>query len=96
MYFLGGFPTNWRYQHNTLHHRFTNMDGHDEDISPISILRFSPHKPILKVHKFQHIYAWFFYGLMTISWAIYRDFVQLYRYTNANKNAYSKKVLCIY
>jgi linoleoyl-CoA desaturase len=91
MYFLGGFPTNWRYQHNTLHHRFTNVDGHDEDISPVGILRFSPHKPALKIHRFQHIYAWFFYGLMTISWVIYRDFVQLSRYSKENKKAYSKE-----
>lgn len=90
MYFLGGFPTNWRYQHNTMHHGFTNIDGHDEDISPVGILRFSPHKPLYKIHKFQHIYAWFFYGLMTISWVIYKDFKQLYGYKKAgvvvNKN----------
>ena len=91
MYFLGGYPVNWRYQHNTLHHGFTNIDGYDEDISPVGILRFSPHKPILKIHRFQHIYAWFFYGLMTISWTIYRDFAQLYRYSKENSKTFSKK-----
>lgn len=80
LYFLGGFPINWQYQHNTLHHGFTNVDGHDEDIAPVRFLRFSPHKPLYKVHRFQFIYAWFFYGLMTISWITAKDFRQLYHY----------------
>lgn len=84
MYFLGGFPTNWRYQHNTMHHGFTNINGYDEDISPVGILRFNPHKPLLKIHKFQQFYAWFFYGLMTVSWVTYKDFKQLYGYKKQN------------
>jgi linoleoyl-CoA desaturase len=80
LYLLGGFPPNWRYQHNTLHHGFTNIDGHDEDIAPPEILRFSPHQPLKKVHRFQHIYAWFFYSLMTISWIIIKDFRRLQKY----------------
>jgi linoleoyl-CoA desaturase len=96
MYFLGGYPANWRFQHNSLHHGFTNVDGHDEDISPVGILRFSPHKPIYKIHRFQHFYAWFFYGLMTISWSLYRDFIQLFRYNNEHKNAFTKKTLAFH
>jgi len=80
LYLLGGFPPNWRYQHNTMHHGFTNIDGHDEDIAPTGILRFSPHKPLIRMHKFQYLYAWFFYGLMTISWVIMKDFKQLSGY----------------
>jgi linoleoyl-CoA desaturase len=80
LYLLGGFPPNWKYQHNTLHHGFTNIEGHDEDIAHGGILRFSPHKPLKKIHKYQYIYAWFFYGLMTISWVTIKDFKQLRRY----------------
>ncbi|MBN1950260.1 MAG: acyl-CoA desaturase [Bacteroidales bacterium] len=80
LYLLGGFPPNWRYQHNTLHHGYTNVEGHDEDIAHGGILRFSPHKPLKKVHKYQFIYAWFFYGLMTFSWVTVKDFKQLRNY----------------
>jgi linoleoyl-CoA desaturase len=81
MYLLGGFPTNWKYQHNTMHHGFTNVDGHDEDIDPpAGILRLSPHKPLNKIHKFQHWYAWGVYGIMTLSWITMKDFKQLFRY----------------
>ena len=81
LYILGGFPVTWQYQHNSLHHGFTNIDGHDEDINPGSALRFSPHKPLLKIHKYQHIYAWFLYGLMTLMWVTNKDFKQLKRYS---------------
>ncbi|MDD3130394.1 MAG: acyl-CoA desaturase [Bacteroidales bacterium] len=80
IYLLGGFPPNWRYQHNTMHHGFTNIEGHDEDIRPVGILRFSPHRPLYGIHRFQQWYAWFFYGLMTISWATTKDFRQLIGY----------------
>jgi linoleoyl-CoA desaturase len=80
LYLLGGFPPNWRYQHNTLHHGYTNIEGHDEDIAPPGILRFSPHRPLKKLHRYQHIYAWFFYSLMTISWIVAKDFKRLKTY----------------
>ncbi|PLX12283.1 MAG: acyl-CoA desaturase [Marinilabiliales bacterium] len=80
LYLLGGSPHTWQHQHNTLHHGFTNVDGHDEDIDPGSLLRFSPHKPLLKIHKYQHIYAWVLYGLMTLTWVTTKDFRQLIQY----------------
>jgi linoleoyl-CoA desaturase len=32
------------------------------------------------IHRFQHIYAWFLYGLMTIVWLGFKDFQRLYTY----------------
>ncbi len=78
--FIGGHALNWKIQHNTMHHGFTNVDGYDEDIDPGNVLRLSPHKPRLRIHRIQHIYAWFLYGLMTISWVSVKDYAQLYRY----------------
>lgn len=80
MAFIGGSALNWQLQHNILHHTFTNIDGHDEDIAPIGFLRFSPHANYKKIHRFQFIYAWFFYGLMTLMWSLTKDFNQLARY----------------
>jgi linoleoyl-CoA desaturase len=90
LYLLGGSPYTWQHQHNTLHHGYTNVDGIDEDIDPAALLRFSPHKPLFKIHKFQHIYAWFFYGLMTLLWVTTKDFKQLSRYKK-NKAPLSNK-----
>jgi linoleoyl-CoA desaturase len=90
IYLLGGFPPNWRQQHNTMHHGYTNVDGYDEDIEPINILRFSPHKPLKKIHKYQHWYALFLYGLMTVSWATDKDFNQLKSYLKQGISLTSK------
>lgn len=91
LYLLGGYPANWQFQHNTLHHGYTNIDGHDEDIDPGDVLRFSPHKPLHKMHRFQHLYAWFFYGLMTLSWVISKDFARLKKYKSMNAPLNNKR-----
>ena len=32
IYFLAGNVFNWKIQHNLLHHTYTNIHGHDEDL----------------------------------------------------------------
>ena len=99
MYLIGGSPINWQLQHNTLHHTYTNVDGHDEDImSPVPWLRFSPHDELRKIHKWQYIYAWFFYGMMTYAWMLTKDFKQLVRYNKmgllvTKKTTFSKELV---
>jgi linoleoyl-CoA desaturase len=80
MNFVGGNALNWRIQHNVLHHSYTNVSGMDEDIDAGKILRFSPHQERYWFHRFQHIYAWFFYGLMTFMWITTKDVRQVIRY----------------
>ena len=79
---IGANATNWKIQHNVKHHTYTNVAGIDEDISPKgNILRFNPYSEIKKHHKWQYIYAWLLYGLMTMSWIIAKDIIQLLEYT---------------
>lgn len=80
--FLGGNVNNWKAQHNILHHSYTNIEGYDEDIEPGSILRFSPNAEKKKIHRYQHFFAWFLYGLMTMSWTFKKDFTDVVRYEN--------------
>ncbi len=82
---VGGYAPTWKIQHNILHHSYTNVHGYDEDVSPaLPILRFSPKDKYLPIHRFQFIYAWFFYSLMTIMWITTKDFQQLFRYKKMN------------
>ena len=74
---LGGTDKIWQIQHNKLHHKYTNVHEHDPDVSPIKLLRFSPDAPYKKIYRFQFIYAWFLYGLMTFSFATVKEFKQL-------------------
>ena len=80
---VGGSAENWKIQHNILHHTYTNIDGLDADTVTFPMLRFSPFAKRRAVHRFQHIYGWFFYGLMTVSWVFMKDFKQLVDYKNS-------------
>jgi linoleoyl-CoA desaturase len=77
---IGGHAFNWRVQHNVLHHTYTNVHDVDEDISPRGVLRMAPSSKWLPMHRYQHMYAWVFYGLMTFVWVLVKDFSRLIKY----------------
>ncbi|WP_347066416.1 acyl-CoA desaturase [Flavobacterium sp. WV_118_3] len=80
MYILAGNVYNWQVQHNVLHHTYTNIHGHDEDLDAGRIIRFTEHAKWSPVHRFQQYYSIFLYGLLTFNWAITTDFRQMRRY----------------
>jgi linoleoyl-CoA desaturase len=82
MYMIGGNVFNWKVQHNIMHHTYTNIEGFDEDIEPKGSLRLSKQTPLKKIHRFQHIYAFFLYCFMSISRMV-NDFRQLIKYKRA-------------
>lgn len=69
----------WTKMHNTAHHTYPNVDGYDEDIESLPIIRMSPKKKLKPVHRFQHIYSFFFYGLATLSWVLVKDYVKFFK-----------------
>lgn len=81
--FIGGSRINWKIQHNVLHHAFTNISDHDEDID-VGVMRFSPTQPWKWFYRFQAYYAVGLYSLMTLHWAFTKDFIQLKRYDRKN------------
>ncbi|MBT0607275.1 fatty acid desaturase family protein [Aequorivita echinoideorum] len=89
MYILAGNVYNWQVQHNVLHHTYTNIHGHDEDLEAGRILRFSKHAKWHWLHKFQHYYSVLFYGLLTFNWVFTVDFFQTRRYLK-QKLSYGK------
>lgn len=82
LYLLGSNVLNWKIQHNVLHHTYTNIDGFDQDIASRGPIRLSEHAPIRKIHRYQYIQGFFFYGLMTFSKLI-KDFTQLIEFNKA-------------
>lgn len=84
IYILAGNVFNWKVQHNVLHHTYTNIQNHDEDLEAGVVLRFSKHAKWHPHHRFQHIYSVFLYGLLTLKWAVFSDFSQLTRYQKRN------------
>lgn len=88
---VGGSVFNWKLQHNILHHTYTNITHLDDDISDRLVLKFSPHTKLKSFHRFQWLYAFFFYGLLTFYWAVAKDFIQFYQFTKNGVNKASKK-----
>lgn len=71
---IGGNAKTWQLQHNVLHHAYTNVEGMDHDLDGPIFLRFSPSQEKRGYHRYQHIYAWFFYGLQTFARTLATDF----------------------
>ncbi len=84
IYILAGNVYNWQVQHNVLHHTYTNILGHDEDLEAGRILRFTKEAKWYSYHRFQQYYSVFLYGLLTFNWAITTDFLQMKRYLKRN------------
>jgi len=96
---IGGYTVNWRIQHNVLHHTYTNVSGLDEDIDTMGFLRLSPRQPKRSYHRYQHIYAWFFYMIMTLFWMTAKDYLSIIRYRQhdllVKQNVSFKKALLL-
>jgi len=88
MYLVGGYLPNWKMQHNVIHHSYTNVNGHDDDLDSNGILRFSPKQEWRPHHRFQYLYAPFLYALMTVLWITTKDFTQVVRYHKEGKKGF--------
>lgn len=91
---LGGTVQNWKYQHNLLHHTYTNISGLDEDIDTKLIIRLSPHSEVKPIHRHQWYYAFFLYAILTLYWGLFKDLVQFIQYKRSgiNRNDRSSNV----
>jgi linoleoyl-CoA desaturase len=71
---LGGSSYTWDHKHNTVHHTYANITGHDDDIDVGFLGRLSPHQRQRWFHRWQHFYLWVLYGLLPVKWQLYDDF----------------------
>jgi linoleoyl-CoA desaturase len=76
---IGGSSYLWDWKHNSFHHTYTNIDGHDDDINVGLLARLSPHQRRLKFHRYQGIYLWLLYGFLAVKWHLFDDFYQVAR-----------------
>jgi linoleoyl-CoA desaturase len=84
IYILAGNVYNWQVQHNVLHHTYTNIPGHDEDLDAGRVIRFTKEAKWYNFHRFQHYYSVFLYGLLTFNWSLTTDFKQMSGYLKRN------------
>jgi len=64
----------WRILHHRGHHSCINLHDEDDALTGRGIFRFTPHEPRARWHRFQHIYALFFYAMFSLDYVFVRDF----------------------
>ena len=79
-HFVGASPYVWSITHNLVHHNFTNIPGHDEDIDVApGLIRISDEKPVNGIQRYQHLYAFPLYGLASLSWVFRKDYKKFFQ-----------------
>ncbi|WP_026464579.1 fatty acid desaturase family protein [Adhaeribacter aquaticus] len=77
---IGASPYVWNISHNVVHHTYTNIPGHDEDIEVApGLIRLTEDEKVNKLHRFQHLYAFGLYSLASLSWVLRKDFVKFFQ-----------------
>jgi linoleoyl-CoA desaturase len=74
---LGASSWLWRIQHNTLHHANTNVVGYDADLELAPWARLAPTQPWRRRFRWQHIYIWPLYGLLSLKNLLVSDVLTL-------------------
>lgn len=88
----------WNITHNIVHHTYTNIKGADEDIDIApGLIRMHESDEWKPIYKYQHIYAFFLYGLTSLSWVFRKDFVKFFqkKIGNYNNTNHPKKELYV-
>jgi linoleoyl-CoA desaturase len=71
---LGANGYMWKITHNVIHHTYTNIHGHDEDLEVAPFIRLSPHTEHHWIHRVQHFLAFAAYSLATFFWVFAKDY----------------------
>jgi len=73
---LGGNAFIWKQKHNIIHHTYTNIDGIDDDIAKVPVLRQCHTQPWMPMHRIQHLYLPIAYGISSMLWVLIFDTVK--------------------
>jgi linoleoyl-CoA desaturase len=79
-YLLGASPFVWKITHNIVHHTYTNIPGHDEDIEVApGLIRLDKDEALRPWQRYQQWYAFPLYGLASLSWVLRKDYVKIFK-----------------
>ncbi|MGV3556948.1 fatty acid desaturase family protein [Larkinella arboricola] len=79
-YLLGANPYVWKITHNMVHHTYTNIPGHDEDIEIApGLIRVDTDEPLRPWQRYQHWYAFALYSLASLSWVFRKDYLKFFK-----------------
>lgn len=79
-YLLGASPYVWKITHNIVHHTYTNIPGHDEDIEIApGLIRLDPDEAHRPWQRYQHLYGFPLYCLASLSWVLRKDYLKFFK-----------------
>ena len=79
-YLVGANPYVWKITHNIVHHTYTNIHGHDEDIEIApGLIRVDTDEPQRPWQRYQHWYAFLLYSLASLSWVFRKDYLKFFK-----------------
>ncbi len=89
---IGANPYVWSITHNVVHHTYTNIPGHDEDIEVApGLIRIAEEDEVNAIQRFQHWYAFPLYSLASLSWVFRKDYVKFFqKKIGAHQNIHPK------
>ena len=68
----------WGITHNKVHHTYTNIPDHDEDLEVApDLIRLSPNVKMRSLMKYQRFYAFLLYGLASLFWVFVKDYKKM-------------------
>jgi linoleoyl-CoA desaturase len=77
---LGANVYVWKVSHNVVHHTYTNIPGHDEDIEIApGLMRVTDQDKLRPHYKYQHFYGFFLYCFASLSWVFRKDYVKFFK-----------------
>lgn len=77
----------WNLTHNIVHHSYTNIVDHDEDIEIApGLIRVNESDRLNMLHRFQHFYAFFLYSLTMLSWVFRKDYLKFFKKSIGNSH----------
>jgi len=77
---LGASAYNWKISHNNVHHMYTNVHEHDDDlvVAP-GLIRVCPQDKITSIQCYQHYYAFLLYGFASLAWIFSKDYIKFFQ-----------------
>lgn len=76
---LGANGYIWKITHNIIHHTYTNIHEHDEDLEVAGFIRLSPHAEYKPIHRIQHVLAFVAYSFATLFWVFIKDYMYFFK-----------------
>ncbi len=76
--FMGASSMLWKQKHNRMHHTYTNIVGKDDDLDIGNLMRLAPTQEKKPWHRYQHFYAPFLYGFLSLYILFYSDFKKVF------------------